>query len=217
MMTRNNRYPVSYAGRDHGGFGAVIGPIIPPSIPMVLYALISDTSIGYLFLGGVIPGLLLALAHMVINTIIAHRRDYPGREADSAARMPGITLTAFPALLMPVILLGGIYGGVMTPTEGAAAAAAYALFAVAVLWYRNITCETALRRDAHQRAATDLDRHADRRRAGLQLRGDHREDPADGARPPGRLRSVADRCSCSWSTSSCWCSAACSKAAPSFS
>ena len=66
MMTRNNRYPVSYAAAITAA-SAVIGPIIPPSIPMVLYALISDTSVGYLFLGGVIPGLLMALAQMAIE------------------------------------------------------------------------------------------------------------------------------------------------------
>ena len=86
MMTRNNRYPVSYAAAITAA-SAVIGPIIPPSIPMVLYALISDTSVGYLFLGGVIPGLLMALAQMAINTMQAHRHGYPGREADPAARM----------------------------------------------------------------------------------------------------------------------------------
>ena len=137
MMTRNNRYPVSYAAAITAA-SAVIGPIIPPSIPMVLYALVSDTSVGYLFLGGVIPGLLMALAQMVINTVQAHRHDYPVEQPIPLREWPGITITALPALLMPVILLGGIYGGVMTPTEAAAAAAAYA-FLVAVLWYRNVT------------------------------------------------------------------------------
>ena len=137
MMTRNNRYPVSYAAAITAA-SAVIGPIIPPSIPMVLYALVSDTSVGYLFLGGVIPGLLMALAQMVINTIQAHRLDFPVEPPIPLREWPGITITALPALLMPVILLGGIYGGVMTPTEAAAVAAAYA-FLVAVLWYRNVT------------------------------------------------------------------------------
>ena len=73
----------------------MIGPIIPPSIPMVLYALVSDASIGYLFLGGVIPGLLMALAQMVIVAIIAHRRELPGRAADPAARAAGITWARF--------------------------------------------------------------------------------------------------------------------------
>jgi C4-dicarboxylate transporter DctM subunit len=137
MMTRNNRYPVSYAAAVTAA-SAVIGPIIPPSIPMVLYALVSDTSVGYLFLGGIIPGLLMALAQMGINTIQAHRHDYPVEAPIPLREWPGITMTAMPALLMPVILLGGIYSGVMTPTEAAAVAAAYA-FLVAVLWYRNIT------------------------------------------------------------------------------
>ena len=125
MMTRNNRYPVSYAAAITAA-SAVIGPIIPPSIPMVLYALISDTSVGYLFLGGVIPGLLMALAQMVINTIQAHRHDFPVEAPIPLREWPMITWIALPALLMPVILLGGIYSGVMTPTEAAAVAAAYA-------------------------------------------------------------------------------------------
>jgi C4-dicarboxylate transporter DctM subunit len=116
----------------------VIGPIIPPSIPMVLYALISDTSVGYLFLGGVIPGVLMALAQMAINSYMAHKHDFPVEKPIPLREWPMITWVALPALLMPVILLGGIYGGVMTPTEAAAVAAAYA-FVVAALWYRNIT------------------------------------------------------------------------------
>jgi tripartite ATP-independent transporter DctM subunit len=137
MMTRNNRYPVSYAAAITAA-SAVIGPIIPPSIPMVLYALISDTSVGYLFIGGVIPGLLMALAQMAINTIMAHRHNLPVEPPIPLREWPMITWTATPALLMPVILLGGIYGGVMTPTEAAAVAAAYA-FLVAIFWYRNVT------------------------------------------------------------------------------
>jgi tripartite ATP-independent transporter DctM subunit len=137
MMTRNNRYPVSYAAAITAA-SAVIGPIIPPSIPMVLYALISDASVGYLFLGGVIPGLLMALAQMVINTIQARRYNFPVEAPIPLREWPGITATAMPALLMPAILLGGIYSGIVTPTEAAAAAAAYA-FLVAVLWYRNVS------------------------------------------------------------------------------
>jgi C4-dicarboxylate transporter, DctM subunit len=141
MMTRNNRYTVSYAAAITAA-SAVIGPIIPPSIPMVLYALVSDASIGYLFLGGVIPGLLMALSQMVINTIMAHRLDFPVEPPIPLRQWPGITLKAVPALLMPVILLGGIYGGVMTPTEAAAVAAAYA-FLIAILLYRNVSAKSA--------------------------------------------------------------------------
>ena len=137
MMTREGRYPIAYAGAITAS-AAIIGPIIPPSIPMVIYALVSDASIGYLFLGGVVPGLLLAVAFMIMNTLIARRRNYPVEKAIPMREIPRVTVTAFPALMLPVVLLVGIYGGVMTPTEGAAAAAAYALLA-AVLIYRAMS------------------------------------------------------------------------------
>jgi len=137
MMTRDGRYPIAYAAAITAS-SAIIGPIIPPSIPMVLYALVSDASIGYLFLGGVIPGLLLGLSFMTMNTIIARRRDFPVEPPVPLREIPGITLSALPALMLPVILLFGIYGGVTTPTEGAAAAAAYALLASVVI-YRSLS------------------------------------------------------------------------------
>jgi tripartite ATP-independent transporter DctM subunit len=137
MMTKENRYPVAYAAAITAS-AAIIGPIIPPSIPMVVYALVSDTSIGYLFLGGFVPGIMLGLAFMIMNSIIARRRNYPVEPPIPLREMPRITMRAFPALMLPVILLFGIYGGVMTPTEGAAAAAFYALFASTVL-YRAVT------------------------------------------------------------------------------
>jgi C4-dicarboxylate transporter, DctM subunit len=137
MMTRENRYPVSYAAAITAS-AAIIGPIIPPSIPMVVYALVADTSIGYLFLGGVVPGLMLGVAFMIMNTVIARRRHYPVEPAVPLREIPKVAINAFPALLLPIILLFGIYGGVMTPTEGAAAAAAYALLAAALI-YRALT------------------------------------------------------------------------------
>src|SRR3569832_324036 len=137
MMTKDGRYPVAYAGAITAS-SAIIGPIIPPSIPMVLYALISDTSIGYLFLGGFVPGVMLGMAFMAMNSIIARRRNYPVEPPIPMREIPKITIRAFPALMLPVILLFGIYGGVMTPTEGAAAAAFYALIASTVL-YRAVT------------------------------------------------------------------------------
>ena len=136
MMTRDGRYPPAFAAALTA-VTAVIGPIIPPSIPMVLYALISDASIGYLFLGGVIPGLLMGLAQMVMVAIAARRRNFPVEAPVPLRDIPEITVRAFPALMMPVVLLGGIYGGVMTPTEAAAVAAAYALI-ISVFLYRSI-------------------------------------------------------------------------------
>lgn len=137
MMTKNGKYPIAYAGAITAS-AAIIGPIIPPSIPMVVYALVSDASIGYLFLGGFVPGVMLGLGFMIMNSIIARRRNYPVEPPIPMKEIPRVTLRAFPALMLPVILLFGIYGGVMTPTEGAAAAAAYALFASTVL-YRAVT------------------------------------------------------------------------------
>ena len=136
MMKRGGAYPASYAAAITAA-SAVIGPIIPPSIPMVLYALVADASIGYLFLGGVVPGLLMAAAQMGINAAMARRHDFPVADPVPLREVPRLVVDALPALLMPVILLGGIYGGVMTPTEAAAVAAAYALV-VASMLYRSL-------------------------------------------------------------------------------
>jgi C4-dicarboxylate transporter DctM subunit len=137
MMTRDGKYPPSFAAALTAA-SSVIGPIIPPSIPMVLYALVSDASIGFLFLGGVIPGLLMALAQMTIVATAAKRRNFPVEAPIPLRQLPGITWRALPALMMPVVLLGGIYGGATTPTEAAAVAAAYAL-AISVLLYRSVS------------------------------------------------------------------------------
>jgi C4-dicarboxylate transporter, DctM subunit len=137
MMTRGGRYTGSYAAAVTAA-SSVIGPIIPPSIPMILYALISDASIGYLFLGGVIPGLLMALSQMIIVAITARHRNFPVELPVPLRKLPRITWEALPSLLMPVVLLGGIYGGFTTPTEAAAVAAAYALL-ISALLYRSVS------------------------------------------------------------------------------
>ncbi|MBM3547385.1 MAG: TRAP transporter large permease [Alphaproteobacteria bacterium] len=136
MMTKDGRYPPAFAAALTAAT-AVIGPIIPPSIPIVIYALVSDTSIGYLFIGGIVPGVLIGLAQMGLIASIARRRNFPVEPPVPLRDLPRITLRAFPALMMPVVLLGGIYSGVTTPTEAAAVAAAYAL-AVSVILYRNL-------------------------------------------------------------------------------
>lgn len=136
LMTRDGRYPPAFAAALTA-VSSVIGPIIPPSIPLVIYALVSDTSIGFLFLGGIVPGLLVGAVQMGLIAATARRRDFPVEAPVPLRELPRITWQALPALLMPVILLGLIYSGVTTPTEAAAAAAAYALLISAVL-YRSV-------------------------------------------------------------------------------
>jgi len=136
MMTRDGKYPPAFAAALTC-VSSVIGPIIPPSIPLVLYALISDTSVGYLFLGGVIPGLLLGAVQSGLIAAVAKRRNFPVELRVPLRELPRITWEAMPALLMPVILLGCMWTGITTPTEAAAVAAAYALL-ISVLLYRSV-------------------------------------------------------------------------------
>jgi C4-dicarboxylate transporter, DctM subunit len=137
MMTKGGRYTASYAAAITAAT-AVIGPIIPPSIPLVLYALISDTSVGYLFAAGVVPGLIMTVAMMGLNTYLAHTRNFPVEPPVPLKELIPLTVKALPALMMPVVLLGGIYSGVMTPTEAAAVAALYTLV-ISVALYRSVT------------------------------------------------------------------------------
>lgn len=137
MMTRENRYTPSYAAALTA-VTAVIGPILPPSIPMVVYALVSDASIGYLFLAGVVPGLIMTAMQMAQVAWDARRNNFPVEERVPMREIPRVTWAAFPTLLMPVILLGCIYSGVTTPTEAAALAAAYAVLVSTVI-YRSLT------------------------------------------------------------------------------
>jgi tripartite ATP-independent transporter DctM subunit len=137
MMVKDGRYTPSYAAAITAAT-AVIGPIIPPSIPMVLFALVSDASIGYLFLAGVIPGILMALVMSIVNWRMAIKHNFPVEAPVPIRELPRITWESLPALMMPVVLLGGIYGGVMTPTEAAAVAASYALV-ISWLLYRSVT------------------------------------------------------------------------------
>ncbi|MDP3758904.1 MAG: TRAP transporter large permease [Ramlibacter sp.] len=136
MMTRQGKYTPAFAAAL-SAVSSVIGPILPPSIPMVLYALVSGTSIGYLFIAGVLPGLLLGAVQMGLIYYLAKRRGFPVEEPVPLRHMPRITLDAFPALMLPVILMGCLYSGVTTPTEAAGIAAAYALLISAGL-YRSM-------------------------------------------------------------------------------
>ena len=116
---------------------ATIGPIFPPSIPMIFYAMLSGASIGKLFIGGMIPGILIGLALMAYIAFIANKRGYPRGEKYTLRQFIKSTIIALPALMTPVILLGGIYTGVVTPTEAGALAGIYALL-ISVLVYRSL-------------------------------------------------------------------------------
>lgn len=115
-----------------------MGPIIPPSIPFIIYGVIANLSIGALFLAGIVPGALLGLALMIYMVYVARRRRYPLEQRPSWREVVVGFWRAIPALLMPVIILGGILGGIFTPTEAAGVAVLYA-FLVGTLIYKGIT------------------------------------------------------------------------------
>ncbi len=119
-------YEKSYATAVSAA-SSTIGPIIPPSIPMVIYAVIAEASVGKLFLGGIIPGVLMGVAMMVITYIIAKKRGFYKDRRATLKEFFDAFRGAFLAILTVVILLGGIYTGIFTPTEAAAIAALYAL------------------------------------------------------------------------------------------
>jgi tripartite ATP-independent transporter DctM subunit len=123
---------------------STIGPIIPPSLPMVIYGVVAGVSIGQLFAAGFIPGLIMALSLMGLVAYIAWKRNYP---RDQAFRLSVLWFTfrrAFLSLLTPVIIVGGILSGAFTPTEAAVAACAWALF-LGLVVYRTLTLPRFLR------------------------------------------------------------------------
>jgi tripartite ATP-independent transporter DctM subunit len=135
MMLKDGRYSPGFAGALAAA-AATIGPIIPPSIPMVLYAMVSNSSVGYLFLGGVMPGVLMGLSLMAVVVHVARRDDLPVEPPVRRSMVVPVLRDSLPALMLPVILLGGIYSGAVTPTEAAAVAAAYALLLACGLYRR---------------------------------------------------------------------------------
>lgn len=132
------------AGYDDDFAGAVtaasslIGPLVPPSITMVLYGVIANVSIGQMFLGGVIPGVLCALALMGMVYLVALRRDYPRDLRQSAPEILRLFWRSLPALLTPLVIIGGIFSGYFSPTEAAAVTVLYAIL-IDLLFYRELT------------------------------------------------------------------------------
>src|SRR5215475_6158154 len=121
MMMREGRYPRGFAAATSVA-SSTIGPLVPPSIPMIFYALIANASVGALFLAGLLPALMTAAALMGAIAIVARRRGFPAEAPVPWRAVPPILARALPPLALPAILLGIIYSGIATPTEAAAIA-----------------------------------------------------------------------------------------------
>lgn len=135
MMMKGGRYPAGFAAATSAA-AATLGPLVPPSIPMIFYALIANASVGALFLAGIVPAILASAAMMIAIAIISRRRDFPAEPPGASAA--SLFLAALPPLALPGMLLGIIYSGIASPTEAAAIAGAYALF-LALAVYRNVS------------------------------------------------------------------------------
>jgi len=129
-------YPVPYAAALQAT-SAELGVIIPPSIPLILYGVSAEVSIGELFIAGIVPGLFVGFSLMLFVWIYCRIKGWGKNDGDDRLAVGPATMKAFWALLMPVIILGGIYGGVFTPTEASAVAVFYALL-VGMVIYREI-------------------------------------------------------------------------------
>ena len=133
---KKNGYPSSYVAALTAA-SSTIGPIIPPSIPMVVYGLLTQVSIGRLFLAGAIPGILMGVYLLVVSFHISYRRGYPANQRATLKQLFRSFIDAAPALMMPAIILGGIVIGIVTPTEAGAIAVVYGLV-IGCFVYREI-------------------------------------------------------------------------------
>jgi tripartite ATP-independent transporter DctM subunit len=123
---------------------SILGPVIPPSIPAVIYAMNADVSVTAVFLAGIGPGLVIAAVQMIFVWLIAVRRDFPRAPRPSAGRLARSGVAALPALVAPLLLVGGMTLGVFTPTEAATVAVAYSLL-LGLAVYRELTVGAAVR------------------------------------------------------------------------
>ena len=132
------------AGYDDAFSGSItaassmIGPLVPPSITMVLYGVISGTSIGQLFIGGIVPGFLCAGSLMLMVWYFALSRDYPVDRRATLGEVGRLFVKSFPALMTPLVIVGGIFSGMFSPTEAAAVTVLYAI-AIDLMFYRELT------------------------------------------------------------------------------
>ncbi|WP_163559860.1 TRAP transporter large permease [Halomonas sp. NO4] len=129
-------YPGSYAAANQAASGA-LGVIIPPSIPLILYGIAANVSVGDMFIAGILPGILVTLTLLIFAYFFAKANGLGGNEKSSLMDVLRAGRKAILAILMPIIILGGIYGGIFTPTEAAVIAVAYS-FMIGFVIYREI-------------------------------------------------------------------------------
>ncbi|MBW2427825.1 MAG: TRAP transporter large permease [Deltaproteobacteria bacterium] len=133
---RDQGYSLEYSTGITGA-SSVIGPIIPPSVAMVIYGWLSDVSVGALFIGGLIPGVMLGLALMIMTVVLSYRVSMPMQTRPPLAETLRLSRRAALSLMTPVIIVGGIWSGIFTPTESGAVASAYAIVLGTVV-YREL-------------------------------------------------------------------------------
>ena len=139
---REKKYDIGFSASLAGAAGT-LGHIIPPSIPMIILGIAANVSIGRLFLGGIIPGILVGVVMMVYAFFVAKKKKYPVEERVPLKEVPKRFLKSIPPLLLVVIIVVGIAGGVFTPTEAGAIACVYAIF-LGVVVYKKIKLKNLL-------------------------------------------------------------------------
>jgi len=139
---KDQGYPMKYSTGITGA-SSVIGPIIPPSVAMVIYGWLSDVSVGGLFIGGLVPGVILGVALMTMTVVLSYRVTMPLKPRPAFKEIAGLSKKAFLSLMTPLIIVGGIWSGIFTPTESGAVASIYAIVLGMVI-YRDVSWKDLL-------------------------------------------------------------------------
>jgi tripartite ATP-independent transporter DctM subunit len=134
---QDQNYPLSFSTGITGA-SSVIGPIIPPSVAMVIYGWLGDVSVGGLFVGGLVPGIILGGSLMVMIVVLSYRMSMPLQPRKPVAEMFRLSKRALLSLMTPLIIVGGIWSGIFTPTESGAMASLYAIF-LGMVVYKDVS------------------------------------------------------------------------------